>query len=385
MRKKNNSFIRFLYFPYLLLFKQSNLWIFGSWKGDKYNDNPKALFEYVNKEKKDIRAVWLTKSDKVHNDLIKKDYECHKFYSFMGIYLSLIARVAVISVSYLDVSPFIYLLPWKLKIIQLWHGTPLKNLNNKYFSMGEVLLMKFFVVFLTRPMDLIFSATSLNKKVYSDLLGVKEEKIKITGQPRNDLLFIEKGSEVKSNTKKQIVILYLPTWREYDNNHDLFFQYGFNIYKMNEFLKKINAKLLIKFHAIESTRNKILGVKKNDERISFVDIDNVYEILSKVDILITDYSSVYFDYLLLDKPIIFTPFDLKEYEEKRGFYYNYEKVTPGPKAKDWNEVIFNISKILEADSYANERNRVNNLFNEFKDNKSSGRVYNEIINIINVR
>ncbi|HRY28272.1 MAG TPA: CDP-glycerol glycerophosphotransferase family protein [Candidatus Moranbacteria bacterium] len=388
--KKNNLFfsfvIKIIFFPLhligFLIPKNNNLWVFGSWKGEKFSDNPRALFEFVN-EKKDIRAVWLTKSDKVYNDLIKRGYECHKFYSLKGICLCLIAKVAVVAVSYFDVSPFIYLFPWKLKIIQLWHGTPLKNLNNKYVSKGELFLTELFLMYLTRPMDLIFSATDLNKKIYSELFKIKEEKIKITGQPRNDLMLAKRSSEEEIDTDKQKTILYLPTWREYDSNHDLFFQYGFDIQMMNEFLKKINAKLLIKFHAIDSMKNKILGVAEKEERIRFIDIDDVYEILGEVDVLITDYSSVYFDFLLLDRPIVFASFDLDMYEKERGFYYDYKTVAPGLKAQTWPDIILQIEQSISKDMFKEEREKTNKIFNHWQDGKSSERVYDEIVKIIN--
>ena len=369
-----------IYLVGFLIPKNNKIWIFGSWKGEKYNDNPKALFEFVcNKE--DIRDIWFTKSDKVYDNLIKKGYECYKFYSLKGVYLCLIAKVAIISVSYLDIPPFTYLFPWKLKIIQLWHGTPLKKLSDKYFSKKEILLTELFIMYLGRKIDLIFSATHLNKKIYSWVFKIREEKVKVTGQPRNDLIFTKSSGE-NSNIDKQKIILYLPTWREYDSNHDLFFQYGFDIRAMSEFLKRINAKLLIKFHVIESTKNKILGVAENDERIKFLDVDDIYEILGKVDVLITDYSSVYFDFLLLDSPIIFAPFDLDVYEKKRGFYYDYKTVTPGPKARTWSDIIAQIEQSITEDMFKEARKITNKTFNYWQDGKSSERVFEEIINII---
>lgn len=368
------------YFAYLCIFKDKNIWVFGSWKGKKYADNSKALFEFVS-GKQGIKAIWLTKNSKVYNNLIKNGYECYKFNSLKGIYFCLIAKVVVLSVSYFDVSPFTYLCPWKLKIIQLWHGTPLKTLDMKCLSKKEIFFTKLFKIFLNRSMDLLFSATNLNKKIYSELFEIKEDKIIITGQPRNDLMFAKRYEE-KSSKHKQKIILYLPTWREYNLDYDLFFQHGFDMLSMNEFLKRIDAKLLIKFHVNESARTMISGDMGNTRRIEFLSIDDIYEILGKIDILITDYSSIYFDFLLLNRPIIFTPFDLNVYEEERGFYYDYEKVTPGPKACNWVDVMAYIEKVILKDKYRDRRMAINKDFNFWQDGNSTKRVYKEIINII---
>ncbi|CDG65347.1 MAG: hypothetical protein PWQ15_982 [Methanobacterium sp.] len=108
---------------------------------------------------------------------------------------------------------------------------------------------------------------------------------------------------------------------------------------------------------------------------------DVYKILPFTDYLITDYSSVYFDYMLLNKPIIFAPFDIDDYiKNDREFYYNYNDVTPGPKAYNWKEVLKYINKIVrEPNRYKDQRKIINQKFNKYNDNKNCQRVVNEII------
>lgn len=109
----------------------------------------------------------------------------------------------------------------------------------------------------------------------------------------------------------------------------------------------------------------------------FVDL---YEVLSATDILITDYSSVYFDYLLLDKPIIFATPDLKEYQEERGFCLEpFEEWTPGPKVvtqEQLQSAIRNCNK--EKDQYYQARRKVRNNVHQYIDGNSSVRVWNFI-------
>jgi len=98
------------------------------------------------------------------------------------------------------------------------------------------------------------------------------------------------------------------------------------------------------------------------------------------DLLITDYSSVYFDYLLIDKPVIFVPTDIEEYSQKRGFLLEpYDFWTPGPKVYNQDNLLNSIlANLNEPNKYKKERNLINSMINYYKDNKSSERVWNLI-------
>ncbi|HUS50748.1 MAG TPA: CDP-glycerol glycerophosphotransferase family protein [Candidatus Paceibacterota bacterium] len=388
MKKSNYFFyflIKILSLPFYLIGfiipKNDKIWIFGSWKGEKYNDNPKALFEYIKKEKKDIRAVWLTKNDTILDILKEKGYEVYKTNSIKGIYCALISGVVILCSAISDLGVYSFLFPWKKKIIQLWHGTPLKRLDisDRVFSVGERMLSSLFVKYLGRPFDIIISACDLNKKIYSKTFNIPVEMVKITGQPRNDKIFIREKQ--KSSGKK---IIYLPTWREYDTNLDLFEQFGFDAVRVDGALEKMGAELFLKFHMNESEKNKyFIQIIKHAKRIKLLEIDDIYDVLGAMNVLITDYSSVYFDYLLLDRPIIFAPFDLEIYQKKRGLYYDYETVIPGPKARNWTDVMTYVEQAITNDTFREARKIVNKNFNYWQDGKSSERVYEEIVKIIN--
>lgn len=111
---------------------------------------------------------------------------------------------------------------------------------------------------------------------------------------------------------------------------------------------------------------------------------DIYNVLGKYDILITDYSSIYFDYLLTDRPVIFFPFDYEEYVAyDRDLYYDYDLVTPGPKCKTWDEVCEWITRFKEDPSlYKDERAKMKDKFHVYKDGNSSKRVFEEIIQLL---
>jgi CDP-glycerol glycerophosphotransferase (TagB/SpsB family) len=124
--------------------------------------------------------------------------------------------------------------------------------------------------------------------------------------------------------------------------------------------------------------NTFLGYLGRDCDMVFSATD-LNEELASAAAIITDYSSVYFDFLLLDRPIIFAAFDLETYKRKRNFYYDYDSVTPGPKARDWDETITQLELILNGeDDWRNERHRINERFNLYKNADSSRRVFFEI-------
>lgn len=360
-----------------LIPKQKDIWLFGAWKGVQYADNSRALFEYVCENKKSIRAIWLTSDDLVLKNIKNMGYEVYKFNSLDGIYYSIIAKVIIISVSYFDVSFWPYLFPWKLKIVQLWHGTPLKMIGENFILKSQELFLCFFRIYLGRSFDLLITASEINFALYSELFDIDKQFIKVTGQPRNDNLFL---NPLK---KKHKVILYLPTWREYDPNFDLFFQFGFDVTVIDDFLERNNLYLFIKFHSLESSKgSNLVNIIAQSRRIKLANFKDVYFILNNVDVLMTDYSSVYIDYLLLNRPIIFTPFDFDTYKEKRGFYYDYEKVTPGPKARSWDEVLECIDGVIKNDQFKERRTDIGRMFNSWNDKNNSSRVYSLVVNSV---
>jgi len=114
------------------------------------------------------------------------------------------------------------------------------------------------------------------------------------------------------------------------------------------------------------------------------ELPDIYPLVKETDILITDYSSIYFDFLILDRPIIFAPFDIEQYvKSDRALYYDYYDVTPGPKAKNWPEVFRQIEEEIQEDHWKTKRNIICHRFNKYVDNKSSERVFKVIQDLLN--
>ncbi len=177
----------------------------------------------------------------------------------------------------------------------------------------------------------------------------------------------------------------MPTFRgSVNSDFDLFLQYGFDVDRLDTFLSKENMILEIKLHPFNQPSPELIKKLDESKNIFFLDHNAIYEIISEYDMLITDYSSIYFDYLLLNRPVIFAPFDQEIYlKQDREFYFDYEEVTPGPKAMNWDEVMESL-KIFNKDpqAYSKERKIIKDRFHAYQDDKSTERVYGAILDII---
>jgi len=401
LETKNSSFRLLLEMSVFCYFyfrkKDKNIWIFGAIRGERYMDNSRFLFEYVCKNTS-IQAIWISKNFEVIKELNASGYEAYHEYSKEALSLASKASVAIITHrSNRETSdlPF-YALNNNTKIVQLWHGIPLKKIafddtifshkhNENSFIYKAKLFLKHtlfpFLNFVNTP-SLILSLSSETQKLFSNAFRVKEDVVQVSGYPRNDRLL-----DFKKEPRSEKKIIYMPTFRgSLGSNHNLFSEYGFDVDTFDTFLEKENSSLHVKIHAFNQPSNEFLEAIRCSKHISVIKSNDIYDDLGGYDILITDYSSVYFDYLLLDLPIIFTPFDKELYvQENREFYFEYEEVTPGPKAYNWHEVMENISMFnRDALAYADKRVSIKNRFHTYQDANSSKRVYTAIQKLLDV-
>jgi CDP-glycerol glycerophosphotransferase len=377
----------------LLVKKDKNIWVFGAIRGQKYTDNARYLFEYVNKHT-DTQAIWISKNPDVISEVRSKGFKAYYEYSFDALHYARRAKIAVIthrgSREKSDL-PF-YAFTKDTKIIQLWHGIPLKKIayDDTIFSFkhdetsvkwrvkSRLKRLSFpFLNYVNNP-SLILALSEETKSIFAQAFRTETENVTITGYPRNDCLVEMPVNPINGGLKK---IIYMPTFRgSVNSSFDLFAQFGFDVEKLDHFLAQEKMVLHIKLHPFNLPSDDLLRKLREAANIVFLEHDAIYEILSDYDVLITDYSSIYFDYLLLDRPIIFTPFDQDTYlKNERSFYFNYDETTPGPKAYNWDEVMQELAHFnLEVERYSAERTAIRNRFHTFQDRNSTQRVYKAI-------
>ena len=203
------------------------------------------------------------------------------------------------------------------------------------------------------------ASTDFIGEIISKCLNFSKKHILVSGQPRTDAIFNEPVPFPELNTT-EFNILYAPTWRQY-SPLKLFPFEDFNSEKLENFLTENNIHLWIRFHPAyeESIPKDILNIK-NISLFSAKKYTEVMDYINCFDSLITDYSSIYLDYMLLEKPIMFLPYDLEEYEKMIGFTMDYMENTPGPKPstqQDFIKYLYDFKN--NSEEYVNEVRKLN--------------------------
>jgi|GEM_PF-200621 len=284
-------------------------------------------------------------------------------------------------------------------VIDLWHGFPFKAMG--YVDKGEV--FKDHISAIWRNVDYIGSYSELFNINMNKCINTDISKYKILGAPRNDFLFVSKGREnlsrlLNKEFEGKKVVFYMPTYRyamrgnRADGNRNWDNYFGFDSFDNNrfdEFITENNIELILKLHPAEEAliiNNIDISSNVNIITNGLLEQNNMdlYEVLNSCDLLITDYSSVYFDLLLLDKPMVFTPVDLKEYENNRGFLMEpYSYWAPGPKCISQDQLEKEIIKSLnDSEYYKEEREDILNRIHHYKDGCSAKRTWDFIDSLI---
>ena len=358
-------FLRVFYWPIYFLSgffpRDKSIWVFGSLNGKRFADNPKYLFlDLVFNEKgSDIKPIWITRDKKVLNYLRQQNLPAYFLYSFKGIYYCLRAKVWIYDHKSHDIS--YWLSNGSIKI-NLWHGIPLKKIEwdskiYKYYNLSGIrkILTKMIAPWIYEKQDYIISPADITDKIFISAFKIEEKNLIRVGYPRVKALLYPNNfhSKNKINFLDKKIIMYAPTYRDKSNEEYLLNILDFD--KLNNFLSTNNLVMLIKPHP----SSKLNIILKNMSFMSIFNIDafeDIYEHIPFVDLLITDYSSIYYDFLYKNKPIIFFPYDLETYTKMdRDLYYNYEEYTPGPKVFNLDQLINEIKNVLHDDEYSCKR------------------------------
>lgn len=338
--------------------RRKNRLLFGAWGGNKYSDNPRFLFEKLHKmELSDTELVWVGKEPLKDLEIFREPGATVTFVkrnSLKSYYYQLTADKAFFANSYRDFGVF-NLLKGAV-IVQLWHGFGLKNtqaskknisaMKKRYYRVGAKSFEKY---------DYFISSSPANtKKILESFQGngITPEKIIPSGQPKNQFLIeMSKFGENKNTSKEnfrykllkkygipqdKILFTYLPTFRDHRETLTLSNLTGPEAEGLTEALKEGGGVLLEKFHFADDIPyepSKVHGIYRVDAKEDSTDL------LLATDVLITDYSSCYVDFTLLDRPIIHFLYDLEDYKTlDRGLYYPIEEYKGGPMAKDLQEL-----------------------------------------------
>lgn len=293
-----------------------------------------------------------------------------------------------------------YLSPYDKVNIDLWHGFPLKGMAkmDKQEQATDEHIQQYW-----SKVDMIMSYSPLYNTAMNACNGANIRQYRVTGVPRNDALFSDESNAQLNvlypqlDVEKETIIFFMPTFRKSvitpnkvegsKNFNNIFGLPEFEQTEFLNFLKQNRITLIIKLHPFEESyfAKELEELKSenilvlNDGMLGQANLD-LYDVLGAADMLITDYSSVYIDYLLLNRPIIFLPTDLEEYTGNRGLLFEpYDFWTPGPKVFTQEKLQDTIYQFLIGqDAYVDKRHTILNLCHSYQDAKASERIWGVI-------
>ncbi|QIL45795.1 CDP-glycerol glycerophosphotransferase family protein [Vagococcus coleopterorum] len=319
--------------------RDDNMIYFESFLGRQYSDNPRAIYEYINKEYPEYKCYWgmdsrfFSKFDDLGLNTVPK-------ISIKGLYIIAKSKYWVTN----SRVPLWVTKPSDTIYLQTWHGTPLKKLAidmddenipdrwNRPIPYKEAFSLE------SDRWDYMISPNKYSTEIFKRCFNFNNAMLE-TGYPRNDYLTTSNNQEHIDEIKQKLglpldkkIILYAPTWRDYKH-----YELELDLQRMQEEIGD-DYYIIFRLHYLVLTTNDI------SEDNSFIKNVSSYNEISELylisDLLITDYSSVFFDYAILKRPMIFYCYDLEEYKnDLRGFYFDFEKDAPGPIVQTEDELI----------------------------------------------
>ena len=343
-------------------------------------DNSEALFNFFisNNYNEKYNFVIAVRNPKSYSNL---NYKNVKFVSvFMAIPYILRSKYIFYH------NEMLAIMPSKSQIsVDFWHATTFKKINKMIDPDYKYDIFTY-----------ITATSEMYRPIFAESFGCELERVIVNGHPRNDYLFdnvneLEKLNINKANYKK--IIMWMPTYRfsynevQRDTDWEFLTEAGLPIFKtendviqLNEYLNANNVLLIIKLHPAQNTEMFKYIDRSNIVFLTNTQLDNLgihfYSLLKDTDALITDYSSVFFDYLLINKPIAFTVDDLDSYAQNRGFVFeNPRDYMPGDFIEAPSEFYkFLLNCVNEVDEHAEKRSEINDLVNFYKDNGNCKRI-----------
>ncbi len=364
--------------------------LFFAFKGKSYACSPKAIYEYMLKDPKyqNYQFIWAFKKPEEHHQLAKnkntkvikyggKEYEKH-------------LAIAKYWIFNYRVADHIY--PKKNQVyVQCWHGTPLKklgyDLKNTHNAMNSQKEIYDRYKIDAKKFKYILSPSHFATEKFISAWNLKNtnqtNKVVEKGYPRNDFLSNYTQEDVKRVKRKlnlpedKKVILYAPTFRDDQHKSGVGYTYqtvvDFDLLKQN-----LEKEYVILFRAHYLVANSFQFENYKDFLYDVSNYDDINELYIISDLLITDYSSVFFDYANLKRPIIFYMYDFDLYkDELRGFYIDISEL-PGEIAKTQTELLKKVENVKDF-VYDKKYQEFYQKYNYLEDGNAAKRVVEVII------
>lgn len=360
--------------------RKQQLWLFMTGEGDRFADNSKYLYLYC-EENTDVRNVWIGTDDEVVRTLRAAGYEAYTAGSLRGRYVML--RAGVFFETHGPIAPEY---TGRARLVHLTHGNYLKTMLDDYTRDRPWIVTLAVELLFERRRQYVLTGDGPPMEHMSSMRSAPEDRMIVTGLPRNDVLFDaipgeelgvnrDRLTEVIETARDRTVLLYAPTHREAygAQNGTPLSELDFGLERIDQLLDKTGGQLYISPHPA-STFDVDLTALAHVELLETG--GDLYPFLRYCDVLLTDYSGIFYDFLLLDRPIVFYAPDLEAYIDDRGLYFDYHDHVPGPVAKTPAELATAIQDVLQTpDQHAADRQAVREQFYTDPDGKACERVY----------
>lgn len=300
--------------------------LFNSYAGRKFDDSPKAIYEVMKKDKRfsGYKLVWAFHQPDKYDTTTKIKTDGFKYFT-----TALKARVWVTNSS---VERGLNFTGKNTFYFNTWHGTPMKKMgsdidssNTSFGSKGE------------NHFDIMMSQGRFETEIFSRAFKIPEERFLESGLPRNDIL-ANYTEDYRKNIRAKLrisddkmVILYAPTFREYekDENNGVVMAPPLSLDKWKDNLS--NSVLLMRAHYEVS---KVMNIQENESVRNMTSYPDINDLYIAADVLISDYSSVFFDYSITGKPMLHFTYDYDKYSSKRGMYFDIREYIDGATTED---------------------------------------------------
>ena len=341
-------------YPFSFLFpRRRRKWAFGSFRG-AFNDNAKYLFVQVAERMPEVNSAWLSINRATVRDVRAKGLKAYHVLSPAGIWFALTSKFWFFNAYSSDIM---FCLSGGATLVNLWHGLPLKRIEFDITSgpladrfAKRTLKERYYHPETFKRPDYLVSSSAMFSEIFARCFRISRERCLDIGLARNGILtcpdaqrkaFIHRYEPTSTADlivrmkRYSKVFVYMPTWRD---SQDDFIAAGFDFASMEVALAEVDALLLVKPHAntvinpnlVEGLAHVMLLPSSSD----------VYPILPYTDVLITDYSSIMYDYILMDgKDVILYLFDQERYGVERDFYWSFDAMTYGHRAYNFTMLL----------------------------------------------
>ncbi len=364
--------------------------MFFAFKGQSYACSPRAIYEYMltDKQYEDYKYIWAFKEPEKY-EFLKKNKNT-TIIKYGGKEYEKKLAIAKYWIFNYRVEDHIY--PKKNQIyFQCWHGTPLKklgyDLKNTHNAMNSETEIHDKYRIDAKKFSYILSPSHFASEKFKSAWNLTEtgmeNKVMEIGYPRNDFLYNYTKKDIEEIKKKlgipehKKIILYAPTWRDDQHQSGVGYTYKPEV-NFDLLQKELQNDYIILFRAHYLVANSFDFDRYKEFIYDVSKEDNINELYVISDILITDYSSVFFDYANLKRPMIFYMYDFEKYkDELRGFYIDIKEL-PGPITKTEKELVEAIANCNNF-VYDKRYESFNNKYNYLDDGQVAKKVVKKLI------